>query len=298
MDTPEIIPVIEDVWRCDVCGHETTNKSYLAVHMAYTHQDFKLFKSVQSDHGKVEEGTKSDNVKAKSDVQKAKSDNTKANAKVRCKKCPFTTTTVADVKLHIKRVHKKGINKCWYCDFTALIKDELTEHMNTHGYNTLANAGVEPTSEKGDSDSKYPTKETSHTESGPDSVVSVVLTPKNYDTGSTTTPLNLVKESTQEITTEGERIGNFKCDQCSYTTTILSILERHKRYAHTQKVRNFPCNHCEHRAVNETALRVHVTAVHDKVRNYKCDYCGITTARKANLMSHIAEVHEKIRKYR
>ena len=302
MDLPEIVPVIEDVWRCEQCGHETSNKSYLAVHMAYTHQDFKLFKSVHSDHNnQIEEGTKVDKVKAKS-----------ANAKVRCKKCPYTTTTVADVKLHIKSVHKKGVNfKCWYCDFTSLTKVELTEHMNKHGYNTLANASVEPIYEKGDSKldgrdvevlEKSPSDSYPTGTNFPNSQGSSVSGPESYDTGSSTpTPLNLAKEPTPATQTREiveERIGNFKCDQCSYTTTILSILARHKKYGHTQKVRNFPCSHCEHKATNENALKAHVSAVHNKVRKYRCDDCGHATARRANLMSHITEVHAKIRKYR
>ena len=52
------------------------------------HQDFNLFKSVQSDFNKV------------------KSVITKATPKVGCMKCPYTTMTVDDIKRHIKSVHK------------------------------------------------------------------------------------------------------------------------------------------------------------------------------------------------
>ena len=303
MDHPETFPVIEDVWRCEKCGHETTNKSLLAVHMAYQHQDFKLFKSVQSDHNRFEEGTKSDSAKA--------------NAKVRCKKCSYVTSTIADVKLHIKSVHKKVDFKCWYCDFTALTKVQLTEHMNNHGYNTLANASFEPDLEKGDSDSSitvtYQSTKTTPKVDGRDLIIMETNqfasspTPNSdggsvSDSGSTIAPLNLAKESTPAPQTLGvveEHIGNFKCDLCDYTTTILSILARHKKYAHTgKKIRNFPCNQCDHSAINEATLKVHISAVHDKVKNYKCDDCGHMTARRANLMSHMTEVHAKIRNYR
>ena len=187
MDPPEIIPVIaEDVWRCERCGHETSSESLLAVHMAYNHKDFKLFKSVQSDHNKV------------------KGVSAKAAPKVRCKKCPYTTTTVDDIKRHIKSVHK-GVNKkkelvdlkCWHCDFIASNKVELTEHMNRH----LANATVGQIQNKVNLDPPL-------TEGrGMSSKV-------NSDTGSILTPLDLTKESNPAISTmeinEEKRIGKFK----------------------------------------------------------------------------------------
>ena len=234
MDLQKVVPVFEDIWRCEKCGHETSSQSYLAVHMAYTHQDFKLFKSVQSDHNnqeaKLEDPTKCDNSKAisdnykvksdngkvtgdnpkvtgdnpkvKGDNPKVKSDNAKAKPKVRCKKCPYTTSNVADMKLHIKSVHKKVNLKCWYCDFTALTKVELTEHMNKHGYNTLADASVEPIHEKDESDSgKTANESTMATLSKLDgrdvtTLGSVELIPENQDSDSSTTPIHFAQDST------------------------------------------------------------------------------------------------------
>ena len=225
--------------KCDKCNYETTNESYLAVHMAYSHQDSNVFESVENKNEISNKRTESEQNTTEGSTGKA--------ITVECKNGSNITSNLPDVKEHAETDHEKVSYKCWHCNFTSLTKVELRYHINSH---VRANFQQDSTN--------------------------IGQKLKNYD----------------------DMIGNFKCDLCDYTTAMMSLLARHKKYAHTDKVRKFPCEYCVHSSTSVQGLKQHIASVHFSDKKYKCNQCDHATARKANLESHIRAVHEKIRTYR
>ena len=110
--------------KCVKCNYETTNESYLAVHVAYSHQDLNVFKSVENNQEISNKRTESEQNTTESSTGKA--------ITVKCKKGSNITSSLPEEKEHIKTLHEMVSYKCWHCNFTSVTKVELRDHINSH----------------------------------------------------------------------------------------------------------------------------------------------------------------------
>jgi len=81
-----------------------------------------------------------------------------------------------------------------------------------------------------------------------------------------------------------------KCPDCG---KLVQDVKNHHRFVH-QKVKNFPCEHCDSRFVTSKTLREHVNNVHLD-EHLPCPECGKMVK---YLYYHLRYVHKKKKKYR
>ena len=75
----------------------------------------------------------------------------------------------------------------------------------------------------------------------------------------------------------------YPCDQCDYSFTAVSILNKHKKSKH--KGIRYLCDQCEYTASDLGNLKRHKRSEHEGIR-YPCDQCEYAAIRHLNLKYH------------
>ena len=65
--------------------------------------------------------------------------------------------------------------------------------------------------------------------------------------------------------------NEYSCDQCKFSFSRLSNLQRHTRSKH-EGIR-YPCDQCEYAATEQGSLKRHKESKHEGIR-YPCDQCA------------------------
>lgn len=80
-------------------------------------------------------------------------------------------------------------------------------------------------------------------------------------------------------------ILKYKCQECSIILGSFRSLRTHT-YIH-KGVKPIICDQCSKQFRTTSALRTHMTIVHDNIRRYRCEYCGRAFSCQSNLIQHI-----------
>ena len=84
----------------------------------------------------------------------------------------------------------------------------------------------------------------------------------------------------------------YVCARCSYSAKSNTALKYHISAIHDQI--KYPCKECDYAAKSNTALKYHISAIHDQVR-YPCNECDYAATQLTNLKAHKKAKHEGIR---
>ncbi|KAJ8707869.1 hypothetical protein PYW07_011546 [Mythimna separata] len=95
-----------------------------------------------------------------------------------------------------------------------------------------------------------------------------------------------------ELKTAQEKLDNFNCDECPYSTVFKWNLKAHKRKHKLEK--QYKCDQCNY----ATAYR-HNYMKHSKVHNkqeviFKCDKCPFITKYEGHIARHLAKIHNEV----
>ena len=101
----------------------------------------------------------------------------------------------------------------------------------------------------------------------------------------------LIKEGFDDA---GEKIDTqeFKCDQCTWSTSEEYRMKEHIKEVHDKK--SYECAKCGYAASRKDKLVRHIKEVHEKLRIHQCKECVYRSSRKDRLDRHIRAVHVKI----
>lgn len=80
-------------------------------------------------------------------------------------------------------------------------------------------------------------------------------------------------------------ILRYKCQECAAVLTSFRSLQTHM-FRHTGE-RPIICDKCSKQFRTTSALRSHISSVHENVRKFGCEYCGHAFACSSNLAQHI-----------
>ena len=84
--------------------------------------------------------------------------------------------------------------------------------------------------------------------------------------------------------------GNFKCQECEYTSVRLGNVRKHWKEVHISSTIIFKCQECNFRAKRKAHLKAHITTKHQGVR-YDCNFCDFQTAYTKALRRHRETKH-------
>ena len=87
-----------------------------------------------------------------------------------------------------------------------------------------------------------------------------------------------------------------QCEICSKTFSHKSAIKYHITSVHEEK-KPFKCKMCDHSYSEKGNLKRHISSVHEKKKPFKCETCDYTSSQKVGLKRHITSIHEKIRPY-
>ena len=140
----EILDIAED-FKCDQCDIRTKTKTQLETHKRLQHIDVGIFKCSLCEYvSNVQEKLTGhvrkhheEKIKCRECTFVGKSQDevnmhiwASRNNKVKCKECDFTANDSGTLSIHLKHHHS---NNCQACEFKALSKDELDDHVRkTH----------------------------------------------------------------------------------------------------------------------------------------------------------------------
>ena len=81
---------------------------------------------------------------------------------------------------------------------------------------------------------------------------------------------------------------------CSDTTNqkVISILS-----TGPDSEGKFPCDHCDYKATQQSALKNHKISFHDGVK-YECDQCNYKATDQSELKKHQGRIHEGVTTYK
>ena len=89
-----------------------------------------------------------------------------------------------------------------------------------------------------------------------------------------------------------DKIKDFKCVICSYSTSKNSNLKAHEA-AVPEKKKDYKCDKCEYATFCSNVLKRHMRRKHEQLeQSIKCDKCDYKTTAKNNLKRHM-RVHDK-----
>ena len=88
-----------------------------------------------------------------------------------------------------------------------------------------------------------------------------------------------------------------ECEDCSYTTSNRSDINRHWDSVHNSGDKRFKCEVCPYTAAQKARVKYHMGDIHNLGETIKCDNCSYKSAKKSKLKRHIETVHEKKRKH-
>ena len=124
-----------------------------------------------------------------------------------------------------------------------------------------------------------------------------------------------IETQMEDIDNEDERIGYYKCKMCNYESVWLSFMKRHRRHTH----QNFKCSQCSLTSSSAYEIEFHWKINHDTKRDnanitsvapipktdrlkagktgvFECIMCSLTTITKESLSEHIIREHREILK--
>ena len=151
--------------------------------------------------------------------------------KFKCEKCPFISSYVGNIKVHIKQVHDKIRNHvCGECDYASLFKTSLKRHMQlAHGIGLRYKQIIK--CEK----CSYTTAVPSHLKSHVEGV--------------------------------HEKIRNHVCGDCGFAASQKSNLNKHKNMVHGRAEKRFKCDNCPFKAFFNSQVKKHIAEVHLSIRD-------------------------------
>ena len=59
------------------------------------------------------------------------------------------------------------------------------------------------------------------------------------------------------------------------------------------KARDYPCEQCDYKASQKSALKRHVKTIHEKRKDFACGQCDFKTTRVSYLKSHVQFAHNR-----
>ena len=206
----------------------------------------------------------------------------------KCEQCPFTAPNTTRLKLHVKVRHDNVRDQiCKECGYAFKIKKDLKRHMLC----------VHKQGEKKYKCELCPTR----------FIVPSILREhvrvvhekiKDYgceDCGYTTGQRSQLRKHKKTILCKkrGNKMkAEFKCEACPFETFYKAQMERHTREQICTKPKEYLfCDLCQFKSVSNAALTKHKEAVHEKIRKYICQECGFASTTEAYLKTHTKNVH-------
>ena len=178
--------------------------------------------------------------------------------KLKCDKCPYSSSNRSHLKYHIKGVHENiRDHVCQECGFAARQKADLKRHndsVHTEGDKRFKCMRC-PYSSAENSKLKY------------------------------------------HIKAVHEKMRDHACGKCEYAASEKRDLKKHIEAVH-EKIRNHICGECGFATSWKTDLKRHKEAVHTTGdKKFKCENCSYSTAERVRLRYHMEDKHEKNTKY-
>ena len=83
------------------------------------------------------------------------------------------------------------------------------------------------------------------------------------------------------------------CPHCDFTCMTASTLRKHLpiHSVSLEARKRVMCQFCNHRALNNTHLKRHISVVHRGAKQYRCRPCGTLYSNNTNLTEHIGSKH-------
>ncbi|XP_075976116.1 uncharacterized protein LOC142976569 [Anticarsia gemmatalis] len=203
------------------------------------------------------------------------------NGKLTCAECSNVYPTVEALHMHLWKIHMVDIElpTCDICGFKTYNSYRLRNcHMKCH---RKTKAHICPICSKAFKTSNQLSKHKQIHKSG-------------------NTPVqcpNCLRELRNEqrlkihIAEVHDKVKQFKCSQCDYTSTRKEQLKMHMR-SHTGD-KPYACDVCEYRSGDHNALRRHKKQ-HSKENVYKCKHCPYKTIQSTVFATHMITKHPSV----
>ena len=92
---------------------------------------------------------------------------------------------------------------------------------------------------------------------------------------------------------ETSKDDKLKCEQCTFETSTIRNMNRHRGRIHIMKEKQFKCDQCSFKSKYKESLNQHIKCIHAKESNkeFKCKKCPYATIYNWNLITHIKRNH-------
>ena len=205
----------------------------------------------------------------------------------KCNKCPYTSASKSNLKIHVDRVHEKKKNHvCVECGHAVLSKSDLRKHIK----NVHAKIKNHMCRECGFA---FARRFSLHTHMESVHKLTIHYTSHDKEDVRDVHEKKLVQSDNVEVPPESHRKQTAdKCEECGKVFNTKTGLKQHMMSKHNIGDKKFSCEHCSYAAYYRGHLERHTKEKHEKMKNHTCEQCGYASFLKSNVKKHIETVHK------
>ena len=263
---------IRKEFKCNLCPYISLLRPRMKRHVKGVHKNIRDHKCDECGFAGV---VKSELTQHKQSVHKV------GGRKFECEKCPYISYKKSYLDIHIKGVHNKIRNYlCKECGLGCLQKAGLKQHMNC-----VHKMG----------DSKFKCEECPYTSFLKGSLKShierVHENKKNYSCEQCPFASYHKASLNLHINDVHKKIRNHACEDCGTKFLRKGSLKRHMASVHKIGGRQFKCEQCTFTSTHKSVVKTHIEGVHDKLKSNLCEVCGFAASQKTTLKKHMESAH-------
>ncbi|CAD5120285.1 DgyrCDS8861 [Dimorphilus gyrociliatus] len=286
------------MFKCSICGEETTSKESIRSHLRSTHSDLskdlpltedeRLDETSLSKKDEIITYSKSERLLEKLDTAIRKLDGSLRQGYENAKRKSFSSIDVELPNIDIMEY------ECANGENYMLVKEEELQENDLKKDKEFLSTSPRLNEIKEQNNLQINEIIVSKSSGKPIKIISDTKKKfPRFECGScmaaffTKTSLDKHKASIHKT------FAPLKCDLCSKQFRSLAGLKKHKKFFHDGMNKEHQCEICKKWFHHRYAVNFHIRTHHQGVKKAQCHLCGLKLTTNAGLKNHIAALHEK-----